>query len=74
MHDLKQPPDQDPNGPAITTAKIPPIVRECQTLRDRLASLEKVTTTWREALHEIQHAGSAEYARRRAERALEVQP
>jgi len=74
MHDQKQPPDQDPTGPAITVSTVPPVVRECQILRDRVAKLERIAATWSEALHEIQHAGSAEYARRRAELALEVQP
>ena len=74
MQDLKQPPDLDPTGPALTVSTVPPVVRECQTLRDRVAKLERISARWSEALHEIQHAGSAEYARRRAELALEVLP
>jgi len=56
-----QEPNQQPAGlAAVATIRqpLPPVVLECQRLRA--------------ALEEIRHAGSAEWARRRAERALDA--
>jgi hypothetical protein len=42
MQDLKQPPDLDPTGPAITVSTIPPVVRECAKLRAELAEEKRL--------------------------------